>query len=210
MHYLVMVIFLAATAASGAPANVRGWYEVGPSVIEDAELDAFLNEPVSGNKVEFDPGVRGAIGFGYELTRQVALEVEGGFHYNSISSVAGASADRADLYQVPVLGNISLHFPNRTRFVPVLGAGVGAVFSILDADNISLGSTTFSSSEETWSFAYQGYAGLAYHFRPDMALGFTYRYLRNEGPNWDNDSGNDIEFNRLVNHSLALTFTFRF
>jgi opacity protein-like surface antigen len=209
IHHLLLLLCLGGAIEGFAAPTIRGWYELGATAIEDAELDSFFGEPLSHNKVKFDPGFRGAIAVGTELTRYVAIEAEGGFHYNGIRSISGATSDDAQLYQVPVLGNLVLQFPNRTRLVPVMGGGVGAVFSILDGDDITLGATRFSSSEETWSFAYQGYAGLMYSFRPDMALGLSYHYLHNDGPSWDGDRG-DLKFDRVVNHSLALTFSFRF
>jgi len=210
INYVLLLLCLGVATAVSAPLGVRGWYELGGTVIEDAELESFLDEPVSGNKVKFDPGFRGAIALGAELTRYVALEAEGGFHYNSIRSIGGAASDNGELFQFPILGNLVLEFPNRTRVVPFIGGGVGAVFSILDGKDISLGASRFSDSEETWSFAYQGYGGVMYSFRPDMALGVSYHYLRNDGPTWDDGDGNNIKFNRLVNHSLVLTYNFRF
>jgi opacity protein-like surface antigen len=210
INYVLLLLCLGSATAASAPLGVRGWYELGATVVEDAKLESFFEEPVSGNKVEFDPGFRGAIALGKELSRYVALEAEGGFHYNSIRSIGGAGADNGELYQFPVLGNLVLQFPNRTRLVPVIGGGVGAVFSILDGNDIALGGSRLSDSEETWSFAYQGYGGLMYSFRPDMALGISYHYLRNDGPNWDFGDGNNVKFDRLVNHSIVLTYNFRF
>jgi len=210
MSHGLLLLCLGSVTAVSAPLGVRGWYELGGTVIEDAKLESFLNEPVFGSKVKFDPGFRGAIALGKELSPYVALEAEGGFHYNSIRSIGGASSDNGELYQIPVLGNLILQFPNRLRLVPFIGGGVGGVFNILDGDDISLGAGRFSGSEETWSFAYQGYGGLMYSFRPDMALGVSYHYLRNDGPSWDLGDGRDLKFNRLVNHSLVLTYNFRF
>jgi opacity protein-like surface antigen len=205
-----LLLCLAGTTEVSAATTVRGWYELGATVIDDAELESFFDEPISRNKVKFDPGFRGAIGLGAQLARFVALEAEGGFHYNSIRSIGGAASDNGELFQFPILGNLVLEFPNRTRVVPFIGGGVGAVFSILDGKDIELGASRLSNTEETWSFAYQGYGGLMYSFRPDMALGVGYHYLRNDGPTWDFGDGNDVKFNRLVNHSLVLTFGFRF
>jgi opacity protein-like surface antigen len=207
--HLILLLAASTTVASEFQ-NIRGWYELGAVAIEDAEIEDFLDESLSGNEVEFEPGFRGAIGLGTELTRYIAVEVEGAFHYNSIDSVGGAASGSGDLFQFPLFGNIVLQFPNRSGFVPVIGGGVGAVYSIIDANDITIGATTFSSREDTWSFAYQGYAGLIYYFRPEMALGLTYHYVRNDGPNWDDSDGGDLKFDRLVNHSLALTFTFHF
>jgi len=210
INYVLLLLCLGIATAASAPLGVRGWYELGGTVIEDAKLESFFDEAVSGNKVKFDPGFRGAIALGKEFSRYVALEAEGGFHYNSIRSIGGAASDNGELYQFPILGNLVLQFPNRTGFVPVIGGGVGAIFNLLDGKDISFGASRFSDTEETWSFAYQGYAGLTYSFRPDMALGVAYHYLRNDGPTWEVGDGNDLKFDRLVNHSLVLTFNFRF
>ena len=207
------IVFLATLMigmSAAADENVRGWYELGATVIEDAKLEAFFDQPVTDNKVKFDPGFRAAIAIGMDVTRYLAVEAEGGFHYNGIRSVGGATSSLGDLYQFPVMGNLVLQFPNRTRLVPVIGGGVGAVFSILDARDITLGTARLSTAEETWTFAYQGYVGLLYQFRPEMALGVTYHYINNDGPSWKNSSGDNIKFNRLASHSLALTLNFRF
>ena len=122
----VSLLLCLASATGVSAAGVRGWYELGATAIDDAELEFFFDEPVSRNKVKFDPGFRGAIALGAELTRFVALEAEGGFHYNSIRSIEGAASDNAELFQFPILGNLVLQFPNRTRVVPFIGGGVGA------------------------------------------------------------------------------------
>jgi opacity protein-like surface antigen len=174
------------------------------------KLESFFDEPGSGNKVKFDPGFRGAIALGKEFSRYVALEAEGGFHYNSIRSIDGAVSTTANCTKFLSSETSSCSSPTKRALVPVIGVGVGGVFNILDGDDITLGASRFSGTEETWSFAYQGYGGLMYSFRPDMALGVGYHYLRNDGPSWDLGDGRDVKLNRLVNHSFVLTFTFRF
>jgi opacity protein-like surface antigen len=207
---LLLLLCLASATGVSAHAGIRGWYELGATSIEEVHLKSFFNEPVSGNKVKFDTGFRGAMALGTDLTPYLALEAEGGFHYNSIRSLSGAASANGELFQFPVLGNLVLRFPNRTGLVPVIGGGVGAVFNILDGHDITLGASRLSSTEETWSFAYQGYAGLLYSFRPDMALGISYHYLSNESPTWDLGAGNNVKFNRLAIHSIVLAFSFRF
>jgi opacity protein-like surface antigen len=210
MNYVLLPLCLGTATAMSAPLGVRGWYELGGTIVEDARLESFFDGPVSGNKVKFDPGFRGAIALGKEFSPYVAVEAEGGFHYNSIHSIEGAGSDNGELFQVPILGNLVFQFPNRTGFVPIIGGGVGTVFNLLDANDIALGGGRLSDTEETWSFAYQAYAGLMYSFRPDIGLGVAYHYLRNDGPTWDLGGGNDVKLNRLVNHSFVLTFNFRF
>jgi opacity protein-like surface antigen len=201
----------AADSDFGWEGKVHGWYEAGGTILQDAKLESFAGEAVAGNSVEFDPGFRFGIALGTEITRNLRLEVESGFHYNEIQSIAGATASNGKLYQVPVMGNIVLQFPNRTGLVPVVGAGVGAVYSVLDADNITLGATTLLGSQDTWGFGYQGFAGLRYDFRPDMGLGIFYHYLASEGPAWEVASGQpSVKFDAVRTHTLSLTLNFKF
>src|SRR5262245_17580234 len=175
-------ILAGASSAWGQDIDIRGWYEAGGTVMPSAKLKSFLAEPVSGTKVEFDPGFRFGIGIGTEVTRYVALEIESGFHYNSLRSITGADAVDAQVYQAPTMGNVVLQFPNRTRFVPVIGAGAGAISAILDADNLTLGTSTFADDDQTWTFAYQGYAGVQYNFADNMGLGLFYHYMVSDAP----------------------------
>lgn len=190
---------------------VHGWYELGGTVLEDAALESFAGEAVAGNSVKFDPGFRFGIALGGELTRFLRLEVESGFQYNNLDSIAGASAASGKLYQVPVMGNVVLQWPNKTRLVPVVGAGVGAIWSVLDADAIMLGATTLTGSQDGWEFAYQGFAGVSYSFRPDMGLGVFYHYLVADNPSWNVATGLPaVKFDAVRSHTLSLALNFRF
>lgn len=194
--------------ASEYPEGVYGWYEAGATLIDDTTLVNFPGVAGSpGNTVEFDPGFRFGIAFGHQFNKYVKVEVEGGFHYNGIKSIAGATSSSGNLYRAPVMGNLVFQLPNRTRFVPVIGAGAGAQWASLDAQNISFGATTLNDSAETWAFTYQGYAGIRYEFRNDMSLGLFYHYIVADGPSWefDNVPGN-LKFEDLRTHSLSLTF----
>jgi opacity protein-like surface antigen len=211
-HLFVILpgLAVALSASNSAAEEIRGWYEAGGTVMHSAKLKSFQTEFLSGEKVEFDPGFRFGIGIGTDITPYLALEVESGFHYNAISSISGADSSEGQVYQIPVLGNVVLQWPNRTRFVPVVGMGAGAISAVLDADNLSLGPSTFSGSEQTWTFAYQAYAGVQYHFADNMAIGLFYHYMVSEGPSWGDGPDEVVKFNRLQSHSLALTLNFRF
>jgi opacity protein-like surface antigen len=201
----------AATAPVSGAQMVHGWYELGGTVLEDATLESFAGEAVAGNTVKFDPGFRFGIALGSELTRFLRLEVESGFHYNGIESISGAAAASGQLYQVPVMGNVVLQWPNKTSLVPVIGAGVGAMWSVLDADAITLGATTLTGSQEGWGFAYQGFAGVNYNFRPDMGLGVFYHYIVSDSPSWSVAAGlPSVKLDAVRSHTLSLTLNFKF
>lgn len=201
---------LAAFPLCGNAQMIRGWYEAGAAQIRDSQIESVSGSPGYSGDVEFDTGFRFGLGLGYEVTRYVAVEVEGGFHYNGIKSITGASASDGQLYQVPVMANLVLQFPNKLNLVPVIGGGAGAVGCFLDANSISVGGTTFSGTETTWTFGYQGYAGLQYRFRPDMSLGVTYHFIVADGPSWSNGQGGSIALDSLQNQTLSLTFGFTF
>jgi opacity protein-like surface antigen len=201
-----------ASAQDFYPEGLYGWYEAGPAIVQDAKIRDFFGEPVSGNTVEFDTGFHFGIGIGRELTRYLRVEVESGFNYNAVKSIQDATASSGNIYRVPIMGNLVLQYPNRTRLVPVIGAGVGAHWAIFDAQNVELGATTINDDSETWVFGYQGYAGVRYQFYENMDLGIFYHYSVADGPSWDFNSafGGNFKLDSLRTHSLSLTFGWRF
>jgi opacity protein-like surface antigen len=187
-----------------------GWYELGVGFVESASLVNFGTEPIANNQVEFNPGFRFGIGFGGELTDWLAAELQSGFHYNSIDTISGATSSSGNLYQVPIMANVIFKLPNKSRFVPRAGAGVGTYWEVLDASNLTLGSTTLSGTENTWTFGYQAFAGVAYFFREDMSLGLNYHYGVADGPSWSTGSGGNVKFDRVANHSVAIALSYDF
>jgi opacity protein-like surface antigen len=192
--------------------GISGWYEAGAAVVESTKIRDFFGEPAGGNTVKFDTGFHFGIGIGGELSRFVRIEVESGYNYNALNSIEGASASSGNLHRIPILGNLVLQFPNRTRFVPVIGAGVGAQWLLFDAQNVALGATTLDDDSETWVFSYQGHAGIRYRFREDMSLGLFYHYSVADGPSWkfDNFPGGNFKLDAIRTHSLSLTFGWNF
>ena len=207
-----LAVIRSASAESYYSEGLYGWYEAGPALVEDAKVQDFFGETIDGNKVKFDTGFHFGLGIGQELTRFLRVELESGFNYNAIKSIGDADASSGNIYRVPVLANVVLQYPNRTRLVPVIGAGAGAHWAVLDAQNISLGSTTLNDDSSTWTFGYQGYAGVRYQFRENMNLGVFYHYSVADGPSWEFDSapGGNFKLDSLRTHTLSLTFGWDF
>ena len=207
-----LAVIRSASAESYYSEGLYGWYEAGPALVEDAKVQDFFGETIDGNNVKFDTGFHFGLGIGQELTRFLRVELESGFNYNAIKSIGDADASSGNIYRVPVLANVVLQYPNRTRLVPVIGAGAGAHWAVLDAQNISLGSTTLNDDSSTWTFGYQGYAGVRYQFRENMNLGVFYHYSVADGPSWEFDSapGGNFKLDSLRTHTLSLTFGWDF
>src|SRR5260370_23140211 len=64
--------------------------DLGGNVTQDAALNEFFGPVAPGTKVKFDPGFRGGLTGGYQLTDWFAGEVEIGFLENHIDSITGA------------------------------------------------------------------------------------------------------------------------
>src|SRR6185503_1482063 len=121
------------------PEGVYGWYEAGAAFVDQAKLRDFFGEATTDNAVKFDPGFHFGMAVGHELVRYVSVEVESGFNYNSLRSIEGGGHSDGNFYRVPILGNLVLKYPNRSRFIPVIGAGAGAHWSVFDMQKVQYG-----------------------------------------------------------------------
>ncbi len=206
------LVALPAAADSYYGEGLYGWYEGGPAQVESARIRDFFGEAAVGNRVKFDTGFHFGLGIGREVTDYFRVELESGFNYNSLKTIDDATASSGNIYRVPVMGNLVLQYPNRTRITPVIGAGVGAHWVALDAQNIELGTTVLDDSANTWVFGYQGYGGLRYHFNERMNVGVFYHYSVADGPSWKFDSiaGGNFKLNSLRTHTLSITFGWYF
>ena len=201
-----------AFAGSLYPNGLYGWYDAGATVVPDAKIKDFFGASVTGNPVKFDPGFHFGIGIGQEFNRFVKVEVESGFNYNAVNSIEGATASSANVYRVPVMGNVVVQYPNSSGLIPYFGAGVGAQWTQFDAQNVALGTTTLNENSETWVFGYQGFAGVRYQFRESMSLGLSYHYSVADAPSWTFSSvpGGNFKLDAIRTHSLSLAFGWTF
>jgi len=192
---------------------------VGPAFTMDTSLREF-NAPVSGAKVKFDPGVQFRFAAGFLITEWLATELETGVTYNSIKSITGAVETDASLLNAPLLANLVVQCPRKSRFVPFIGGGLGGSSAVLDAHDIvrSDGNGNFVRLSGTASeavFAYQGFAGLRYRINERMGVSLSYRYFGTTAPTWEADltsfSGTGkVRFGDNQTHSVIAAFTYDF
>lgn len=187
---------------------------LGPALTEKTDLKEF-NGPVTGTKVKFDPGIQFRIAGGFHITDWLATELETGVTYNTIKSITGATEADGSLANAPVLANLVVQAPNKSRFVPYLGGGLGVSSAVLDANDIVLNGTILSGTQSTAVFAYHGFAGLRYNINDRMDVSLAYRYFGTTAPRWDADlvSGfgtGKTRFGDNQTHSVTVAFTYSF
>src|SRR5260221_10043216 len=107
--------------------------DLGGNLTQDTDLKEFFGPVAPGTKVKFDPGFRGGLTGGYQLTDWFAGEVEVGLFENQINSISGADRIHdAWFAHVPFLVNGKLQYPNTSPLTPYIGAGVGFSEALID------------------------------------------------------------------------------
>jgi len=219
--YVSCAVVGAARAAEPGP-YVKA--EIGPTFTDDVELKEFVG--LGGRAtIEFDPGMRFAIGGGYSFADWVAIGGETGVSFNYIDNISGNFHGEGDssIGQVPLLANIIFKIPTRIGLEPFAGAGAGVSFPYFYADDIVFDPTPGVSGDETIVdgsesdvvFAWQLFAGLKYRLDDRMSIGLSYKYLHAESPDWEAEDvftglDSEISIGDLETHAVTFVFTFKF
>jgi len=197
--------------------------EVGPTFTDDVELRDFLG--LGGGKIEFDPGMRFAVGGGYQFADWIAIGGETGVSFNYIDNISGNFRGEGDssIGQVPLLANVIFRIPTRIGLVPFAGAGAGLSFPYFHADDIvfdpdpgvSGDETIVDGSESDTVFAWQLFAGLKYQLDDRMSIGISYKYLHSESPDWEAEDvftglDSEISIGDLETHAVTFIFSYKF
>jgi len=200
-------------------------FEVGGAVIEDIDLS---NGDITSS-LGLNPGIRFDVPIGYRVNDWFSLEFTPGIIYNTMSSWnvsqfvfedptdPEASINGAGLYgiggsltQVPLLVNFLLTIPTDSPWEPVIGAGLGTIYSNISLKELpgSEYGIPSSRSGSCWSFGYSGLVGLNYHVNQDVSVGFNYKFTGTAGQNWNDDLKN-FSTNTFT-QSVEASATFRF
>jgi len=160
-----------------------------------------------GDKLELNPGFSVTLGTGGQLQRWLRLELETGVIGSEIHRIGD---DRPDGYlaHFPVLLNtIFMYDSPKTPWVPYIGAGLGASFSLLNIDS-PIG---FDGNFLDVTYAAQAVAGIRYKVSRQLSLGLGYRYFHtgNLGFEDDNSPATRMRFGGGGVHGISLVFMIR-
>ncbi len=183
---------LAVTLASlGAPAAAqdfdenlkwRARFDMGGSIPEDSNLTE-LEGPVSGQKFKLSPGFQFDLAVTRRLTPWLEVGPELGFNFNSIDAFGESHYPDSSLFQMPIMADVILEYPNAGRLAPYIGAGVGGVASFM-----TLGANGYWEPDADGSdfvLGFQAFAGVRYRFNNKFSMGVGYRFLATEDQTWD-------------------------
>lgn len=153
-----------------------GWYvsgSLGANYVPDLRTKTTSGPFKETNDLGF--GLLGAAGYAFGPVR---IEEELGWRRNSLDKLktptgnfqAGGSLDGWS-----AMTNAYYDFHTGTPFTPYIGAGIGAVN--VAANNIRSLSTGVVTDDNSWTFGYQGIAGVSYAINDQLSLRADYRYL---------------------------------
>jgi len=161
-------------------------------------------------KFQADPGIRGDLALGLNLTKSWAVELEACVIWNPGPS-------RADcLYQMPLLVNAIYQVNLSDHWKAYLGAGGGAITSISQGFvDVSPFFTPIRVEDTTTSLGAQGQAGIKYsiskHF--DVDLGYKLLWVDHSTYHYEVfllGFQSNVRVNDLLTHSAQLSLTWKF
>ena len=189
----------------------------GPLWTSSTGVEDLFGPVRSGTKVDFGIGASVGLGAGYRVTDWFAAELDTSFMVSPIESITGVGQVDGTVFNFPLMVNGIFQIPNRSRFTPYAGLGIGGVFSTLDLAYLNYGNTVFSGTSSAAVFAFQGFAGVRFALTEHTSLGVEYRFLRTQGPSYDIDWGfysnlhsDQIRFEAMTMQSVGIRFDVRF
>jgi len=186
---------------------------VGPALQQS--VSARSNGGADYSSVNFDPGFRTDFEAFYNVTNGFYFGLEGGFIYNSISSIYTSADSQNNLvsgssefgngafYQVPVLANIRFQIPNTGKLRGYCTGGVGVVWDYLTASTV-LG----TYSQHQLNYAFQLGAGFQYNLMPGLDLDTCFKTFITPNPLIFSDSTSQVKAS--YNYALEIGLAYRF
>jgi opacity protein-like surface antigen len=167
-----------------------GWY-----VAPYFGYNLISNTATAGFNIKFGEGVSFGLGFGVEIKKDIAFQIDIGYIRNDVDTITGGggSGSEPDIEytQVPLLFNWIWSPTNQPDVRPYLGAGIGVIRGEYD-------SNAFLRSDAKWAVAGQIRAGFKVDLSTTSSFSFGYQFtLAQYSDNIDN-------------HTIGIGIQFRF
>ena len=209
--------------------NADKWYLESDAGI-NFQQDTFTTFLPSTNPInpvgetKFRPGERVDLKVGYNLNTWIAAELEAGFVYNSITSIASDPVSGVDFKQFPLMANMVLSRHISHNWSVYAGGGAGCIVSqwncgINVREELSPGfppvllviaSPGPATTATDFLFGYQVLAGIKYDIsrRWDFKVGYKF-FATAEGHDWAMGSA-DVKTDATMSHSIFAALTYKF
>ena len=186
---------------------------VGPALQQS--VSARSNGGANYSNFNFSPGFRSDFEAFYNVTNGFYFGMEGGFIYNSISSIYSSENSQNNLvsgssefgngsyYQVPLLGNIRFQIPNTGKLRGYCTGGVGVVWDYLTTSTIR-----GTDSQHQLNYAFQLGAGFQYNLMPGLDLDTCFKTFITPNPLIFSDSTSQVKAS--YNYALEIGLAYRF
>ena len=147
-----------------------GWY-----VAPYFGYNLISNTATEGFNIKFDDGVSFGLGFGIEIKKDIAFQIDVGYIRNDVDTMTnagtGASSEPDIEYtQIPLLFNWIWSPSNQPDVRPYLGVGIGITRGEYE-------SNAFVSSDAKWAVAAQIRAGFKVEFSTTSSFSFGYQFM---------------------------------
>lgn len=129
--------------------------------------------------VSFNPGLGATANFGYLVTPDIGIEIEGGYRTNKIDSTNGTvtAPNHSSMRSKSAMANVVYTHHTSSLFSPYFGAGGGMVH-VKAPHYFTIVSTGESRSGKDWVPGYQLFGGVTYDIpQTPMEIFFGYRYF---------------------------------
>lgn len=187
---------------SGAGGNAGSFYVSG-----DAGVAIMQNITTEGHLIQFNVGPRVDVSAGYNITENIAAELQAGFAHNEFSTVDGLSfpsGSSAELWSVPVMASGIYTYKFNDHWQAYGGAGAGVLVTTLDE---SVPGASLSATD--CEFGYQGMAGIKYLFNDQLECGLGYNFTGSLDHHWTLE-GRGSSTSPTYMHSILLSLTYKF
>lgn len=176
--------------------------DAGGVFMQDLTFHARFGSQSGSFGTHFNPGARGDIAVGYNLTDSLAVEIETGALWNRDGS-------SVDMYQIPLLENLVYRVHLKNGWTPYIGAGAGADFGIFNLPVIQPNGTLGTTTSDDVTFGYQAKAGISYAISPRADLDLGYEFLGSFEHHWDIGA---IQYttDKIYTHAVLLSFRWKF
>lgn len=210
---ITLLIGCAAARAESWSDNLYLHADIGPAFVPNTTTKAIGvfggSFFASQGRLEFDPGIRGDLSLGYNLTKSWAVELEAGAVWNPIQSSENS------FYQVPIMFKTRYQVSLNKSWKVYFGAGAGEVIGIFEGEFLDPNfHVPLRISDMNTAFGYEAEAGIKYNLSRRFEIDLGYRFLGVNEYDWNFQRRFaytvNLRTDDIFTHSAQLSLTWKF